>query len=77
MAEQDLRGKWKVKASKTSKKVSPLLGCVYQGVSKFSGVEVVGVLLQMYTENDEAVLQTREGRKVSTDLLTLKAIVNE
>lgn len=77
MAEQDLRGKWKVQSQKINKTVSPLIGFVYEGLNKFSGSKVVGILLQVYRDNDEAVLKTKKGELVSTDLLTLKPITDE
>jgi hypothetical protein len=77
MAEQDLRGKWKVKSQKITKTVSPLIGFVYEGTNKFSGSKVVGILLEVYRDNDEAVLKTKKGEFVSTDLLTLKPITDE
>ena len=77
MAEQDLRGKWKVKSQKINKTTSPLIGFVYEGTNKFSGSKVVGVLLEVYRDNDEAVLKTKKGQFVSTDLLTLKPIIDE
>ena len=77
MAEQDLRGKWKVQSQKINKTVSPLIGFVYEGTNKFSGSKVVGILLEVYRDNDEAVLKTKKGQFVSTDLLTLKPITDE
>ena len=77
MAEQDLRGKWKVKSQKINKTASPLIGFVYEGTNKFSGSKVVGILLEVYRDNDEAVLKTKKGEFVSTDLLTLKPIMDE
>ena len=77
MAEQDLRGKWKVQSQKINKTVSPLIGFVYEWVNKFSGSKVVGILLEVYRDNDEAVLKTKKGELVSTDLLTLKPITDE
>ena len=77
MAEQDFRGKWKVQGQEINKTVSPLIGFVYEGVNKFSGSKVVGMLLEVYRDNDEAVLKTKQGKFVSTDLLTLKPITDE
>ena len=77
MSEINIKGKWKVKGKKVSKALSPLIGCVYSGVLKFSGDPVVGILVEIYLTNDEAVLQTKQGCRVSADLLSLKSIVNE
>ena len=77
MAEQDLRGKWKVQSQKINKIVPPLIGFVYEGTNKFSGSKVVGILLEVYRDNDEAVLKTKKGELVSTDFLTLKPITDE
>jgi len=75
MAEQDLRGKWKLRASKNIPKTStPIIGVVYRGVDKFFGKEVEGVLVQIFYENDEAVLKTRESKLVSVDKKSLKIV---
>ena len=78
MAEQDIRGKWTLRAPKNIPKSSlPMLGMVYEGVNKFFGNKVVGVLVEMFNENDEVVLRTRENKLVSVDRKSLKAKTDE
>ncbi len=75
MAEQDLRGKWKVKAPKEVPKSStPIIGMVYEGVDKFFGKKVEGMLVQMFDQNDEAVLRTKDQKVISVDKKSLKIV---
>ena len=76
MAERDLRGTWKGRERKVKKTSSPMLGMVYEGVDKFFGGQVVGVLIQLHQENDEAVLQMKGNSLVSVDIKTLKIVVS-
>ena len=75
MAERDLRGTWKGRERKVKKTSSPLIGMVYEGVDKFFGGQVVGVLIQLHQENDEAVLQMKGNSLVSVDIKTLKIYI--
>lgn len=50
---------------------------VYEGVDKFFGNKVVGVLVEMFDENDEVVLKTRENKLVSVDYKSLKVSIDE
>ena len=75
MSERDLRGTWKVKGEKAKKNFSPMLGMVYEGIDKFFGGQVVGILIQLHLENDEAVLQMKGNSLVSVDIKTLKIVV--
>ena len=59
---QDIYKSWKVKGRKVSKTSSPMIGMVYKGLDKFFGKQVVGVLVAIYEENDEAVLRTSEDK---------------
>ena len=77
MADLNINKTWKVRGKKTSNKFPPIIGCVYEGVCKFFGKRVVGILLETYQENDEAVLKNKQGERISADLLTLKALVDE
>lgn len=77
MAERDLRGTWKGKARGMTKSSSPLIGAVYEGVDKFFGRKVIGVLIEMFDQNDEAVLRTRENKLTSVDKNSLKIVVSE
>lgn len=78
MAEQNIKGKWKLRAPKNIPKSStPMIGMVYEGVSKFFGSRVVGVLLNIYNENDEVVLKTRENKLVSVDKKSIKIVAQE
>ncbi len=74
MAEQDLRGKWKVKGRKVNKTFPPIIGVVYEGVDKFFGKKVVGVLVEMFDQNDEAVLRTKDQKVISVDKKSLKIV---
>jgi hypothetical protein len=77
MSDRDLRGTWKVKGEKVKKNFSPLIGMVYEGIDKFFGGQVVGVLIQLHQENDEAVLQMKGNSLVSVDIKSLKIKVDE
>jgi hypothetical protein len=74
MAERDIKGTWKIKERKVAKTFSPIIGMVYEGRNKFFGGTVVGILIQMFEENDEAVIQTKGNNLVCVDLKSLKAI---
>jgi hypothetical protein len=71
---QDIYKSWKVKGRKVSKTSSPMIGMVYEGLDKFFGKQVVGVLVVIYEENDEAILRVRGGVLVSVDKNTLKIV---
>jgi hypothetical protein len=78
MAEQNIKGKWKLRAPKNIPKSStPMLGMVYEGADKFFGRKVVGVLVQMFNENDEAVLRTKGNKLVSVDKKSIKIVAGE
>jgi hypothetical protein len=51
-----------------------MLGMVYEGQDKFFGRTVVGLLVQMHRENDEAVLRTKSNKLVSVDKRSLKIV---
>ena len=76
MAERDFRGTWKGREGKVKKTSSPIIGMVYEGTNKFFGGQVVGVLIQLHQENDEAVLQMKGNSLVSVDKKTLKIVVS-
>ena len=72
----DIRNSWKGKeSSNVSKIFSPMVGMVYQGQDKFFGKIVIGVLLEMFDQNDEAVLRTKDNKLTSVDIKSLKIIV--
>lgn len=78
MAEQCIKGKWKVKAPKKIPKSStPMVGMVYEGLDKFFGRRTIGVLIEMFDQNDEAVLRTIENKLVSVDKNSLEIVVSE
>lgn len=77
MAEQSIKGVWKGKARGVSKSSSPMIGMVYEGVDKFFGKKVIGVLIEMFDQNDEAVLRTKENKVISVDKTSLKIVVSE
>jgi hypothetical protein len=72
----ELYNKWKGKGRKVSKTLSPMIGIVYQGVDKFFGRDVVGVLVSIHNDNDEAVLRNKENKLVSVDIKSLKIVVS-
>ena len=78
MAEQDIKGKWKLRAPKNiPKRSTPMIGMVYEGTDKFFGRRIVGVLVQMFDQNDEVVLKTRDNKLVSVDSKSLKVKTDE
>ncbi len=77
MAERDIKGTWKVKERKVNKAFSPLIGAVYEGQDKFFGKRVVGVLVEMFDQNDEAILRTKENKLTSVDKNSLKIVVSD
>jgi hypothetical protein len=75
MSEQCIKGKWKLRApQKIPKSSTPMLGMVYEGQDKFFGRTVVGLLVQMHRENNEAVLRTKENKIISVDKRSLKIV---
>ena len=75
MSEQCIKGKWKLRApQKIPKNFNPMLGMVYEGLDKFFGRKIIGLLVQMHIENDEAVLRTKDNKLISVDKRSLKAI---
>ena len=77
MSERDIKGTWKIKERKVAKTFSPTIGMVYQGVDKFFGKTVVGILVEMFDQNDEAILRTKENKLTSVDKNSLKIVVSE
>ena len=73
----ELYNTWKGKERKVAKTFSPMIGAVYKGTDKFFGGTVVGILIQMFEENDEAVLQTKGNNLYSVDKNSLKIVVSE
>lgn len=71
----ELYNTWKGKGRKVSKTSPPMIGMVYEGTNKFFGNKVVGVLVEMFNENDEVVLKTRDDKYISVDCKTLKVVV--
>ena len=75
MSEMYIKGKWKIKApKKIPKSTYPMVGMVYEGLDKFFGKRTIGVLLEMFDQNDEAVLRTIENKLVSVDKNSLKLV---
>jgi dsRNA-specific ribonuclease len=50
---------------------------VYRGLDKFFGKEVVGVLVELYPDYDEAVLKSADNKLISVIIKSLKVQVNE
>jgi len=74
MAERNIKGTWKGKERKVSKPSSPMIGMVYEGVDKFFGKTVVGILVEMFDQNDEAILRTKDNKLISVDKKSLKIV---
>ena len=75
MADQYVKGMWKLRApTKLPKSTTPMVGMVYEGVDKFFGKKVIGVLIEMFDQNDEAVLRTVEDKLVSVVKQSLKLV---
>jgi hypothetical protein len=74
MSERNIKGTWKGRDRKVPKPSSPMIGMVYEGVDKFFGKTVVGILVEMFDQNDEAVLRTRENKLTSVDKKSLKIV---
>ena len=77
MAERDIKGTWKIKERKVAKTFSPTIGMIYEGQDKFFGKTVIGVLVEMFDQNDEAILKTKENKLTSVDKNSLKIVVSE
>jgi hypothetical protein len=50
---------------------------VYEGLDKFFGRRTVGVLIEMFDQNDEAVLRTVDSKLISVDIKSLKIKTDE
>ena len=74
MSEMYIKGKWKVKGRKVAKPSSLMIGMVYEGTDKFFGKTIKGVLIEMFDQNDEAVLRTIENKLTSVDKNSLKLV---
>ena len=75
MADQYVKGMWKLRApTKLPKSSYPMVGMVYEGLDKFFGRRTIGVLVEMFDQNDEAVLRTIENKLVSVDKNSLKLV---
>ena len=75
MSDQYIKGKWKLRApSKLPKSSYPMVGMVYEGVDKFFGRRTIGVWIEMFDQNDEAVLRTSDNKLVSVVKQSLKLV---
>jgi hypothetical protein len=54
-----------------------MVGMVYEGQDKFFGKRTTGVLVEMFDQNDEAVLKTIGNKLVSVDKTSLKIVVGK
>ena len=76
MSDQYVKGMWKLRApTKLPKSTTPMVGMVYEGVDKFFGKRTIGVLVEMFDQNDEAILQTVDNKLTSVDKNSLKIVV--
>ena len=67
MSERNIKGTWKGRERKVAKTFSPMIGAVYEGRNKFFGGTVIGILVEMFDQNDEAILRTKENKLTSVD----------
>jgi hypothetical protein len=75
MSEQKIKGMWRVRGlQKLPKSTAPMIGMVYEGQDKFFGRRTIGVLIEMFDQNDEAVLRTKDNKITSVDIKSLKLI---
>lgn len=74
MGERSIYNTWKLKGRKVSKTFSPMIGMIYEGADKFFGNTVLGVLTEIFEDNDEAVLKARGNVLVSVNLKSLKIV---
>ena len=70
----ELYNSWKGKGRKVARSSSPMIGMVYEGQDKFFGKTVIGVLVEIFDQNDEAVLRTVEDKLISVDKNSLKIV---
>ena len=73
----ELYNTWKGKGKKVAKAFSPMVGMVYEGVDKFFGRRTIGVLIEMFDQNDEAVLKTKQNKYISVDKKSLKIVASD
>jgi hypothetical protein len=70
----ELYNTWKGKGKKVARASSPMIGMVYEGRDKFFGKIVMGVLTEIFDQNDEAVLKTKDNKLTSVDTNSLKVV---
>jgi hypothetical protein len=70
----ELYNKWKGRGRKVAKSSSPMIGMVYEGLDKFFGERTIGVLVEMFDQNNEAILRTKENKLTSVDKNSLKIV---
>tara|TARA_R110000868_G_scaffold213588_1_gene463685 strand:- start:75 stop:302 length:228 start_codon:yes stop_codon:yes gene_type:complete len=75
MANNNIYNSWKGKGKKVAKAFSPMVGMVYEGVDKSYFKRTIGVLIEMFDQNDEAVLRTKDNKLISVDIKSLKIVV--
>lgn len=74
--DRSIAGKYRVEDRRGKKLSIPLtIGLIYSGKDKFFGKSIVGMLLEIHSENDEVVLQTKEKKLVSVDKKSLKVFM--
>jgi len=80
MSEQSIKGTWK--GIKTSPSISkdPIIGMVYEGKKnrgKGQSKTIVGILIEYYNNEGDAILRDKENFPHSVDYKTLKIIIND
>lgn len=77
MAERSIYKSWKIASKKVPKNKAPVIGMVYRGIDKFFGKDVVGILVELYPDYDEAVLKSADNKLTSVIIQSLKIQINE
>jgi hypothetical protein len=80
MSEQVIKGKWKGVVTTPSISNLPTVGMVYSGVrnrGKQQSKVVVGILIEVYPDQNDAILRDKENFPHCVFLDSLKIIIND
>jgi len=81
MSDSNIKGTWK--GIKTSPSISkePIKGMIYKGIKKRarigSGMTVVGILIESYPEQGDAILRDKENFPHCVDYNSLEIVVDK
>ncbi len=80
MSEQKIKGTWKGIKTSPSIPEEPIIGMIYQGVKTRarigSGMNIVGMLIEVFPNEGDAILRDKENFPHCVDYKSLKIIVN-